>query len=122
MKHNDDAHPDLDHSQAAHSRPNRVLGQNPDDPRLLDLLVDGELTPGERRELLTRLDEQPEGWRRCALAFLEAQAWQQDLGGMSPEDLFGPAPAAEDSATLVSERETTVVSAAQSADPAVPAA
>jgi len=59
---------------------NRVFGLEPEDERLLDLLVDDELSAAERRELLTRLDERPEGWRRCALAFLEAQAWRGDLG------------------------------------------
>jgi len=42
----------------------------------LDLLVDGELDEPRRRELLLALDATPDGWRRCALAFLEAQAWQ----------------------------------------------
>lgn len=42
---------------------------------LIDRLVDGELEESERRTLLEQLDAQPEGWRRCALAFLEAQAW-----------------------------------------------
>jgi hypothetical protein len=47
-----------------------------EDQRLLDLLVDGELNDAERRELLLRLDRSPDGWRRCAAAFLEAQAWR----------------------------------------------
>jgi hypothetical protein len=50
------------------------------DQHLLDLLVDGELDDVRRRELLTRLDAEPEGWRRCALAFLEHRAWQDTLG------------------------------------------
>jgi hypothetical protein len=50
------------------------------DDRELDLLVDGELNETERRELLARLETQPESWRRCALAFLEAQSWRGDLG------------------------------------------
>jgi len=50
------------------------------DQRLLDLLVDGELTEPERRDLLAKLDETPGGWRRCALAFLEAQCWKEGLG------------------------------------------
>lgn len=45
----------------------------PIDPGLIDRLVDGELDPESRRELLLRLDAAPDGWRRCALAFLEAQ-------------------------------------------------
>ena len=52
----------------------------PLDPVVLDRLVDGELPEAQRRELLTSLEQQPEGWRRCALAFLEAQSWGQSLG------------------------------------------
>ena len=44
------------------------------DQRALEQLVDGELPPEERRELLERFEADPEGWRRCALAFLEDQA------------------------------------------------
>jgi len=47
---------------------------------LLDRLIDGELDEPARRQLLERLDIQPDGWRRCAMAFLEAQAWRQELG------------------------------------------
>jgi len=47
---------------------------------LLDRLVDGELKGDERRRLLQSFDKQPEGWRRCALAFLEAQSWREELG------------------------------------------
>jgi hypothetical protein len=49
------------------------------DDILFDRLVDGELTGAERRELLASLDGRPDGWRRCALAFLEAQAWQREI-------------------------------------------
>src|SRR5207253_643240 len=49
------------------------------DERLLDHLVDGELADDERRELLMQLEKEPDGWRRCALAFLEAQTWRQAL-------------------------------------------
>jgi len=53
----------------------------PDDPaRQVDLLVDGELNEADRRELLLRLEHEPDGWRRCALAFLEAQCWKAELG------------------------------------------
>jgi hypothetical protein len=50
----------------------------PDDERF-DLLVDGELPEPERRQLLSELDRVPGGWRRCALAFLEAQGWKQGM-------------------------------------------
>ena len=49
------------------------------DPRIFDRLVDGELSEAERRELLQMLDRRPDGWRRCALAFLEQQTWGQAL-------------------------------------------
>jgi len=52
----------------------------PIEDRQFDLLVDGELSAAQRRELLARLDAEPGGWRRCALAFLESQAWREDLG------------------------------------------
>lgn len=55
---------------------------NDDRNRLIDRLVDGALTASDRQALLTRLDAEPggDGWRRCALAFLEAQAWREALG------------------------------------------
>jgi len=45
----------------------------------LERLVDGELSGAEYRGLIASLDDEPAGWRRCALAFLEAQALGQDL-------------------------------------------
>lgn len=56
------------------------------DCRQIDRLVDGELTEAETRELLLTLDRHPDGWRRCALAFLEAQCLRAelaDIGKMS---------------------------------------
>jgi hypothetical protein len=50
------------------------------DDILFDRLVDGELSDDERRRLLASLDGRVDGWRRCALAFLEAQSWSSDLG------------------------------------------
>jgi len=47
-----------------------------------DRLVDGELSESKRTELLASLDREPDGWRRCALAFLEAQCWKKELGGL----------------------------------------
>jgi hypothetical protein len=49
--------------------------------RLIDRLVDGELPEPDRRALLALLDDEPggDGWRRCALAFLEAQSWREAL-------------------------------------------
>ena len=45
-----------------------------------DLLVDGELSEADRRALLVQLEHEPDGWRRCALAFLEAQCWREEFG------------------------------------------
>jgi hypothetical protein len=65
-----------------------------DDPHF-DRLVDGELSEEERRELLARLDSEPGGWRRCALAFLESQCWRQTLGAIAQKGvLVEPAPQA----------------------------
>ena len=57
---------------------------NPPDPPLsaacLDRLVDGEVSGEEYREILRALERHPDQWRRCAHAFLQAQAWQRDFG------------------------------------------
>jgi hypothetical protein len=57
--------------------------RSPVDDRLIDRLVDGALSSTERRALLARLELEPEGWRRCALAFLESQAWAEALRPMA---------------------------------------
>lgn len=56
-----------------------------DKQRLLDLLVDGELSEAQRREVLAWCQSEPDGWRRCALAFLDAQSWSSVLGQMATE-------------------------------------
>lgn len=55
------------------------------DDTVLDRLVDGELAEGEYRDVLAALDSGSDGWRRCAMAFLEAQAWRRDLGSFRQE-------------------------------------
>lgn len=78
--------------------PNPTTGPREDGPKdtemdaALDLLVDGELGDPERRALLLRLDTTPDGWRRCALAFLEAQAWRGSLGAIARDAAPPPAP------------------------------
>lgn len=53
---------------------------------LADLLVDGELPENARGEFLRGLDRSPDGWRRLALTFLEAQAWRRAMGELlAPE-------------------------------------
>jgi len=72
----------------------------PDDIRMLDRLVDGELNESERRTLLLRLEHSPDGWRRCALAFLEAQSWRLEARAMvaepAPLPAQRPAPAPQE--------------------------
>jgi hypothetical protein len=68
--------------------------QSPGVDRLIDRLVDGELADADRRALLLRLDTEPDGWRRCALAFLESQSWRAALGRHGSEsDTESPQPA-----------------------------
>jgi len=64
---------------------------NTDRQTLLDLLVDGELDEGQRRELLAWCEREPDGWRRCALAFLEAQSWSKVLGDLTTHEAVPPA-------------------------------
>src|SRR5690606_26200494 len=47
------------------------------------------------RELLSRLEAEPDGWRRCALAFLQAQAWREALGPVASPDDDRDAPAVD---------------------------
>lgn len=56
-----------------------MQNHNTNDDVLFDRLVDGELSAEERRALLQSLDTRPDGWRRCALAFLESQSWGSDF-------------------------------------------
>lgn len=60
---------------------------NTNDTRF-DRLVDDELSEEERRELLDHLDDEPGGWRRCALAFLESQCWKQSFRPMPDANSF----------------------------------
>ena len=51
---------------------------------VIDRLVDGELDETARAAALRALDAEPGGWRRCATAFLEAQAWRQAAESAGP--------------------------------------
>ena len=51
----------------------------------IDALVDGELNDTYRYDLLQRIEQEPEQWRRVALAFLEAQSIQTALRTPSKE-------------------------------------
>ncbi|MCI0360186.1 MAG: hypothetical protein L0211_17045 [Planctomycetaceae bacterium] len=58
----------------------------------IDRLVSGDLPESDRRSLLAWLDEEPSRWRTCALAFLEAQTWEQAVA-WPEETREGEAPA-----------------------------
>lgn len=62
---------------------NELNDSAPQDDQRFDRLVDGELSRDEYNDLLRSLDQQPDGWRRCALAFLEAQALRQEFGELT---------------------------------------
>lgn len=67
-----------------------------DDDVRFDRLADGQLSTAEYRELLSSLDEEPSGWRRCALAFLEAQALETEIKAVRSDD-FAAVDSAADS-------------------------
>jgi hypothetical protein len=76
---------------------NERMTSEHDDARF-DRLVDGDLNAEEYRALLASLDDEPGGWRRCALAFLEAQALRQEFnawraGTASPPSTANQRPA-----------------------------
>jgi hypothetical protein len=50
----------------------------------IDRIVDGALTPGELRAAIDRLDREPDGWKRCAVAFLETQCWREAFRASEP--------------------------------------
>jgi hypothetical protein len=51
----------------------------PIDDGFIDRIVDGALTTAELRTAVERLDRDPGGWKRCAVAFLEAQCLREAL-------------------------------------------
>jgi hypothetical protein len=52
---------------------------NPSNDDLIDQIVDGALTPAQLRAAIDCLDREPDGWKRCTLAFLEAQCWRDSF-------------------------------------------
>lgn len=53
----------------------------------LQRLLDGRLSESERSVFLECVDEQPEQWRRVALAFVEEQVLRTELSGLQVDDL-----------------------------------
>ena len=61
----------------------------------LDRLVDGRLDRDEYRALLDQLERHPEGWRQCAMAFLEHQALEIEMSKFRELDVVGVEPASQ---------------------------
>ena len=59
--------------------------QAPLSDAFLDRIVDGGLAPAELRAAIDLLGREPDGWKRCALAFLEAQCWRESFQGMDDQ-------------------------------------
>ena len=53
------------------------------DQLILDRLVDNDLSDQEYREVLRLVEEKPDGWRKLALAFLESQAFENELSELN---------------------------------------
>jgi anti-sigma factor RsiW len=62
------------------------LNLTDDADRWLDRLADGELNPDQQRRLLAALETHPDGWRRCALTFVEAQTLRAEFRRMTTAD------------------------------------
>jgi hypothetical protein len=63
-----------------------------DDEVRFDRLVDGALSSAEYKSLVSSLEDEPGGWRRCATAFLEAQAWGKEFSAIRRVEEDGPVP------------------------------
>jgi hypothetical protein len=59
-----------------------------DEDERFDRLADGELSGEEREAFLALLESEEGGWRRCSLAFLEAQEFRRAIKSIS-DDLGG---------------------------------
>ncbi|HTQ40531.1 MAG TPA: hypothetical protein VMJ32_16010 [Pirellulales bacterium] len=57
-----------------------------DSQRWLERFADGELNAEQQRQLLLALDAQPDSWRHCALAFIEAQTLRSEFRHLTIAD------------------------------------
>jgi len=64
--------------------------KTPDDDARFDRLVDGALSPTEYKIFVAALEDEPGGWRRCAIAFLEAQAWGKEFAAIRRTEQDAP--------------------------------
>ena len=78
--------------------------------RLVDRFVDGELSDAEQRDLLATLDTTDEGWRKLALAYVEAQTWGDEFGTLVapavPTGLAAPVAEPAKTASLAPSSQT----------------
>ncbi len=56
------------------------------DAFVIDELVAGNLHGEQYRRVLKALDEQPDGWKECAMAFLQEQALKRELRVLTADD------------------------------------
>ncbi len=82
------------------------------DDAQLDMLIDGELSEAERRDVLSQIDAEPDGWRRCALAFLEAQSWREEMRAIPCETVVEAAVVAPKSRSSRQRFQTVLAVAA----------
>ncbi len=68
---------------------------SPVDDALIDTIVDGGMNPEELRAAILRLEREPDGWKRCAIAFLEAQALRDSFRAMGQPGKGKGEPASE---------------------------
>ena len=83
-----------------------------DEDSRFDRLVDGALSVVEYKSLLASLEDEPGGWRRCAMAFLEAQAWGKEFAAIRRREEDGASPVpAQESVELRSAKKASFISA-----------
>lgn len=89
--------------------PHQLKNEISAEPYWLDRLVDGELSDAEQQRIVSTLDQIPDGWKKCALGFLEAQIWRKSLEGlelrpMGPSSAIAELPPAHPSAAAPSAK------------------
>lgn len=65
------------------------------DSLVWERLVDSQLPEGQYEELLSSMEQQPELYRDCAMAFLERQAWTEAMQEMGLKASADPLPRTE---------------------------
>jgi hypothetical protein len=57
---------------------------------VVDQIVDGTLCPGDLRLALACLEREANGWKRCTLAFVEAQCWRDAFRALETPSVSVP--------------------------------